>query len=129
MKMSKLIAIVVFVFLGGIYGVICAHFNQNPYYKQIGGEQLPKKQIVHAWHWEPSLRWPTSYVLCKFPKNGLGICHTKSGYMFRSNAGKLSYFTASTALGAVLFVVLGMGIGKLASLLKIKFNFQRISNR
>lgn len=121
MKMSKFTALIVFVFLGGVYGFVCAGFNQNPYYKQIGGEQLPKKQIVHAWHWEPSLRWPTSYVLCKFPKNGLGICHTKSGYMFRSTVGEVIYFSVSTVLGSMLFVVLGMSIGKLVEKAKLKF--------
>ena len=40
--------------------------------------------------------------------HGFGICHTKSGYLFRSEGGRVLYFTGSTVLGIAFGAVLGI---------------------
>ncbi len=85
--------------LGVAYGYLSATHNQNPYYPIPGANELPNEKRANAWHWEPSPFWLPSYLLCKVPKNGFAITHTKSGYFFRSNAHRLLYICASTFLG------------------------------
>jgi len=110
MKSSKLRIIVIFVIVGFIYGFVSAIYNQNPYYSPKGELLVSQTELHLAWHWEPSPVWFSSYVLCKVPRNGLGICHTRSGYLFRSQIGRVLYFTGSTVLGIAFGAVLGIVI-------------------
>jgi hypothetical protein len=116
MKNSKLIIIVVFIIIGFIYGLVSAFRNQNPHYPAVGSQVANEEQMLNAWRWEPSPIWFTSYALCKVPRNGFGICHTRSGYLFRSKGGRILYFTGSTVLEIAFCAVLGGGIIKLQAL-------------
>jgi hypothetical protein len=92
MKRTGMILIVAGV-LGSGYGCLSAFLNQNPYDHTVTKD---------AWHWQPSPVWLPSYLLCMFPRNGFGITHTRSGYLFRSEANRRKYFTGSTILGGFL---------------------------
>ena len=102
MKDLKSKIVVICIITGGLYGFFSATFNQNPYYLSVGHRLLvPESERYLAWRWQPSPVWLPSYLLCRIPRNGLGVTHTKSGYMFRSVAGLILYFSASTILGMV----------------------------
>ena len=96
-----------FVLAGAAYGFFGAMQNCNPY---AGPPRIQPK----AWHWEPSPIWITSYALCKFPRNGLGITHTKSGYLFRDTSDKVVYFGVSTLMGVVLGIAVGWCLIRIA---------------
>jgi len=121
MRSSKLIIIVVFIIIGFIYGLVSAFINQNPHYPAVGSQVANEEQMLKAWRWEPLPIWFTSYTLCKVPRNGFGICHTRSGYLFRSKCGRILYFTGSTVLGIAFCAVLGIGVNKLQALFFKKF--------
>lgn len=112
-KALKLIFVTTLVFAGGFYGFLAAYYNQNPYYPPVGSETSSKEQMFKAWDWEPSPVWFPSYFLCKIPRNGFGIRHTRSGYVFLAQDERVIYFTASTFIGMAFSVILGMGIRKL----------------
>jgi len=84
------------IVLGSGYGCLSAFLNQNPYDYTVTKD---------AWHWQPSPVWLPSYVLCKVPPNGFGITHTRSGYLFRSEADRRKYFTGSIIAGTILGLV------------------------
>lgn len=64
--------------LGVAYGFVSAVQNQNPY----------DASTADAWHWQPSAVWLPSFMLCRWPPNGVGISHTRSGYLFRSEGDR-----------------------------------------
>lgn len=107
-KNARLKTIMVLVIIGSLYGFISAIRNQNPYYPAVGSKVQSQEQMFKAWDWEPSPIWFPSYLLCRVPRNGLGICHTKSGYLFRSEGGRVLYFTGSAFIGLLFGVVLGI---------------------
>jgi hypothetical protein len=88
MKKKKIIKMAIIV--GLFYGCLSGFQNQNPYDHTLTTE---------AWHWQPSPIWLPSYILCKVPRNGFGITHTKSGYLFRSDANRILYIGGSTIVG------------------------------
>lgn len=88
----NIITLVAVVLLGAGYGCLSAFQNQNPYDPSVGKS---------AWQWQPSPVWLPSFILCKAPGN-VGIRHTKSGYLFRSQADLIVYFSASTILGGII---------------------------
>lgn len=93
-KMKRIgIILIVAIVLGSGYGCLSALMNQNPYDYTVTKD---------AWHWQPSPVWFPSYILCKVPRNGFGITHTRSGYLFRSEVNRKAYFIASTILGGIL---------------------------
>ena len=100
MIMKRLI-LLLFVLAGAGYGFFGAMQNCNPY------AGLPRTPPEMAWHWEPSPIWITSYALCKFPRNGIGIVHTRSGYRFRDTSDKVVYFGVSTLMGVALGIAVG----------------------
>ena len=101
MKKSVLILLTAML-LGSCYGWVSGECNQNPYYA-VGGQLLvSKSQCALAWGWRPSPFWLPSYALCKAPVNGFGISHTRSGYLFRSEAHRALYLAGSTVLGGTL---------------------------
>ena len=81
------------IFVGAVYGIASAIYNQNPYYPSAGNTTASDEQMFKAWHWKPSPIWMPSYLLCKiaknFPGNWAGIKYTKSGYLFRSRGGQI----------------------------------------
>ena len=95
------------VLLGLTYGGLSGIQNQNPYYPVPGEFDLPHEQRSDAWHWKPSPVWLPSYLLCTVPRNGFGIRHTRSGYMFDSYADRWTYLVASTVVGAIMGSSLG----------------------
>ena len=99
MKNFKLRILTIFAIAGFVYGIASAIYNQNPYYSHKGELLVSQTELHLAWHWEPSPIWFPSCVLCKVPRNGFGICHTKSGYLFRSEGGRVLYFAGSAVLG------------------------------
>jgi len=105
---AHIVILVAAVVLGSAYGYTSAVENENPYYPRPGGDAREEDQ-KRAWNWEPSPLWFPSYLLCKVPRNGLGIRHTKSGYQFRSGADRLVYRGASTVVGGLMGAVLGLG--------------------
>ena len=111
MKNLRSIVVVLLVIGGGIYGFWSATFNQNPYYAPVGHELLvPESERHLAWKWRPSAVWLPSYVLCKTPYASIGISYTRSGYMFRSMAGRVFYFSASTIIGMIPGAVVGLAV-------------------
>jgi len=94
--------------IGALYGFISAVRNQNPYYSPEGELLVSETEQHLAWHWKPSPAWFPSYLLCRVPKNGFGIDHTMSGYLFRSQIGRILYFAGSTITGAIFGFVLGI---------------------
>jgi len=107
------------VLLGIVYGYISALNNQNPYYP-VPENALPEKvwfelhqcnkYMNRAYDWQPLPFWLPSYLLCKTPKNGFAITHTKSGYLFRSYDGLYLYRFSSTILGGVMGLILAKAI-------------------
>jgi len=106
--------------IGLVYGYISALHNQNPYYP-VPQSAAPEEFWVElkgcpqwtdkAWHWRPSAVWLPSYLLCKVPgEPGLGISYTRSGYLFRSTGFLILYRCASTVLGGLLGLALGVVI-------------------
>jgi hypothetical protein len=91
------------VLMGALYGWQAAVQNQNPYWLPDGSAD-PSAGIASAWGWRPSAVWLPSYLLCVVPRNGYGIAWTRSGYLFRSDADRVRYTTASILIGA------GMGV-------------------
>jgi hypothetical protein len=81
------------VLAGTAYGWVSAAQNQNPY---------DNRTDTRAWHWQPSAVWLPSYLLCQWPRNGIGITHTRSGWLFRSEAERDFYYTASALIGGGL---------------------------
>jgi hypothetical protein len=98
--------------LGGTYGFVSAKRNQNPYYSVSGDLLVPQEDMGKAWHWQPSPVWLPSYILCVVPRNGFGISHSRSGYLFRSQEEETAYTMGSTMLGigvgCLLWIVVGM---------------------
>ena len=106
--------------IGLVYGYISALHNQNPYYP-VPQSAAPEKfwleidiskcpeYASRAWDWRPSPVWLPSYLLCKVPgEPGLGISYTRSGYLFRSTGFLILYRCASTVLGGLLGLALGV---------------------
>ena len=107
---TRTIILIVAIFLGAGYGAVSAFLNQNPYYTVPGEYDGLEKDMAKAWHWQPSPVWLPSYLLCKFPRNGIGITHTKSGYLFRTEAKRNTYFVISSILGAIMGAIIGGGM-------------------
>jgi hypothetical protein len=101
---------IVFILLGLIYGHFSAVFNQNPYYPVPGQHGATEENKGEAWNWQPSPLWLPSYLLCKVPRNGFGVTHTKSGYLFRSQADRIVYFGSSIILGGLIGCFAGSAI-------------------
>lgn len=101
------------ILIGLLYGYISAINNQNPYYPVKGRNIVSDEYRAAAWHWQPSFCWFPSYILCKIPPNGIGIAHTKSGYLFRSLMNRYLYISMSTFLGGVFGLIIAIVIVKL----------------
>ena len=106
------------IVLGSGYGCVSAFLNQNPYYPIAGEYNVPEEDMAKAWHWQPSPVWLPSYLVCKFPPNGFGITHTKSGYLFRSEADRRAYIAASTILGGAVGCLVGCLVLAVAQMMK-----------
>jgi hypothetical protein len=117
LKDVRLKVIIVLAIIGSLYGSISAVCNQNPYYSPKGELLVSQTELHLAWHWEPSPIWLPSYLLCKVPRNGFGIRHTRSGYLFDSQFERVLYFAGSTILGSLISVALGIGVSKFRTLL------------
>ena len=91
--------------LGLAYGLLSASMDTNPY--DDHGVRPDGSPDGRARHWKPSPVWLPAWLLCKMPRNGIGISHTKSGYVFRSETGRRVYRLGSTLLGGVLFFLAG----------------------
>ena len=102
------IVFLVLLVAGAGYGYLSALQNQNPHYPPLGSD-VPNAKRVKAWHWSPSPLWLPSYLLATVPRNGLGIRHTRSGYLFLNQQDRLIYFGGSLAIGAFL-VALPAGV-------------------
>ena len=97
---AKAALIVLLVCLIGVaYGFVSALQNQNPY----------ESSTADAWHWQPSAIWLPSFILCRWPPNGVGIAHTRSGYLFRSDSDRRLYFAASSVVGVGLAAICAVG--------------------
>ena len=92
---------------GVLYGLVSAWQNQNPFYSVPGQLDIAAAEAAQAWSWEPSPLWLPSYILCKCPRKGLGITHTRSGYLFRSAEARETYVVESMLIGGAL----GAGVG------------------
>ena len=101
---------VTLIAIGMLYGFVSALKNQNPFYSARGEMLVPQDQQQHAWSWSPNPLWLPSFLLCKTPANGFGITHTRSGYLFRSQADRNLYFIGSSLLGGFLGLVIAMTI-------------------
>jgi hypothetical protein len=113
--MKKTVTIcVLLAILGGVYGFLSAKRNQNPYYSVSGDLLVPQEEMGNAWHWKPSPVWLPSYILCVLPRNGFGISHTRSGYLFRSQEKETAYTMGSTMLGIGIGCLLGIVVGVVA---------------
>jgi ABC-type nitrate/sulfonate/bicarbonate transport system permease component len=77
---------------------------------------VPREEMGKAWHWQPSHVWLPSYILCVVPRNGFGISHTRSGYLFRSPATETAYTVGSTILGIGIGGLLGIVVGMVTRL-------------
>jgi hypothetical protein len=107
-KMKRIgIILIVAIALGLGYGCLSGILNQNPYYPVPGEYNIPEVDMAKAWHWQPSPVWLPSYLLCKVPRNGFGITDTRSGYLFRSEADRKTYFIASTIVGGIIGCLAG----------------------
>jgi hypothetical protein len=104
-----------FIIIGMLYGYISALNNQNPYYPVKGKNIVSDEYMSEAWHWKPSFFWLPSYILCKVPpgENGIGITHTKSGYLFRNDINRYIYISTSTFLGGIFGLIITILIIKL----------------
>jgi len=107
------------VLIGIAYGYISALHNENVYYpvpkSDAPAEFWVELERCNKWRsvasrWRPSPLWLPSYVLCKLPPGeaGIGISHTKSGYLFRSTGHLVLYRVTSALTGGVM--VLGLGL-------------------
>jgi hypothetical protein len=101
MKMKPLILIGGMI-LGLAYGGLSGVRNQNPYYVIGDQMRLGEAERGVAWGWKPSAVWLPSYLLCKVPINGFGISHTRSGYLFRTEADRRIYLLGSAIAGAAM---------------------------
>ena len=101
------ITLIVAIMLGLGYGLVSAMRNQNSYYPNPGESDGPRRDIAKALHWQPSPVWSPSYLLCRIPRNGFGIVHTKSGYLFRSEGNRRMYLIGSMILGGIMGCVAG----------------------
>ncbi|MBT7162123.1 MAG: hypothetical protein HN904_05055 [Victivallales bacterium] len=91
--------------LGAGYGYVSGLRNQNPYYPTPGQDPVfTRQEMSRAWHWRPSLLWLPSYLVCTIT-NGYGITETKSGFLFRDEAGRRRYMRASVVVGVLLGIV------------------------
>lgn len=104
-RRRRLLMLVVLAALGAVYGYLSSVKNTNPYY-EAGAPPAP---LGAAWEWRPSTAWLPSYLLCVVPRNGYGIEHTRSGYLFRNDQGRRRYAAASTVLGAAMGVLVAAG--------------------
>jgi len=111
---SRLQLLLVLAVAGCLYGIVSAAMNQNPYDSRAGGNPPSPEERHLAWHWNPSPFWLPSYLLCKCPPNGIGISHTRSGYIFRSQAERVIYFVSSGLVGAALAVLGGVAVKRLS---------------
>jgi len=102
---------VTLVAVGILYGFLSAAMNQNPFYSPTGKLLVSQDQQHRAWSWCPKALWLPSFILCKAPVNGLGITHTRSGYLFRTESNRRFYFICSSLVGGCLGALLAMAVG------------------
>ena len=105
---TGIVIVAVAAALGLGYGYASGLVNQNPYYPRPGEMNVAAKDWAAARHWQPSPVYLPSYLVCTVPRNGLGISHTKSGYLFRSAGDRRLYLAASALVGGVLIGVPGV---------------------
>ncbi len=102
-----LLPLIVGLVVGGLYGLLSAGANQNPWYPVPGQYNVPQEHLADAWGWQPSPFWLPSYLAAKAPGGAIGIHLTRSGYLFRNEAGKSTYYAVSIVIGVCMGALLG----------------------
>ncbi len=105
-----IVLVVATLLVGSVYGYMSAVHNRNPYY-----EPRFVEDSYGGYRWQPSPLWLPSYILCNL---SAGIAHTKSGYLFRSEADRAAYTLCSVAMGlipGIALIVAGLFRVKLAA--------------